>query len=258
MRRTLAFLTALLSLALVYNAYAEQKWLTAKSNHFIVYYRNAPERFIDKLIDQVEYCYDEIADDLGFRRHEFWLWDNRAKIYVYNDARDYQVSTGLPIWSQGAAVPKDKVIQTFLNEKGFFDIILPHEMGHIIFREFVGFNNRAVPIWLDEGVASYQERRKRGLAKNIVKDAIKKETFIPLVKLSRINPKFLSDRGTVNLFYAESITIVEYLIKQFGRESFVFFCQNLRDKKNLDAAIRSAYPFEDIEELDEAWQKYLK
>ena len=54
--------------------------------------------------------YDKIADDLGFRRFDFWLWDKRAKIYIYDDVRSYQAATNQPSWSSGCAIIKDKII----------------------------------------------------------------------------------------------------------------------------------------------------
>jgi hypothetical protein len=48
------------------------------------------------------------------------------------------------------------------------------------------------------------------------------------------------------------------MIKHFGKESFVTFCQNLRDKKNFVGALYPAYQLSTLEELDEAWQKYIK
>jgi len=237
---------------------ATEKWLESKSEHLIVYYNNAPESFIDKLIDKAEDYYNEIADDLGFRRFNFWLWDNRAKVYVYDGAAEYQAATGLPPWSAGAAVPRDKIIHTFPNKQGFLDVVLPHEMAHIIFREFVGFNNTAVPLWLDEGVASYEQGARRQGSKEIVKQALAKDTFISLSDLCKINPLSLGDEKAVDLFYAEALSLIDYLIKKFGQDSFVSFCQGLRDKKNLDAAIRYAYGFADLEDLNEAWQKSLK
>src|SRR4030042_4577876 len=113
-------------------------WNISKSTHFIIYYKEAPQRFIDQLIDKAEGYYNDIADNLGFRRYNFWLWDNRAKIYIYDDAETYQAATKQPAWSYGCANVQDKVISTFINSKVFFDTILPHETGHIIFREFIG------------------------------------------------------------------------------------------------------------------------
>lgn len=244
--------------ALIAFAQEQDKWRTAKSTHFIVYYQKAPEDFVNRLISRSEEYYNQIADSLGFRRYDFWLWDKRARVYIYDDAFAYQAATGQPSWSMGAAISKEKIIYTFPNERGFFDSILPHEMGHIIFREFVGFDNDAVPLWLDEGVASYQEAQRRRIAAILVKEALKNNSFIDLEKLAGINPRFMLNAESVNLFYAESLSIVDFLIREFGSDNFVLFCQGLRDKKDLQGALAYAYPFRDLKDFNRAWQKYLK
>lgn len=236
----------------------DDDWYVAKSTHFIVYYKNAPEDFIENLIDKSEDYYNKIADNLGFRRYNFWLWDNRAKIYIYDDSQSYQASVGQPSWSSGCAIVNEKIIHTFPYAKGFFDTTLPHEMGHIIFREFVGFNNAAIPVWLDEGIASYQENLRYSMANRIVKEALGNNKFIDLENLSRLNPHSMLDAESVNLFYAESVSIVDYLVKEFGQDNFILFCQNLRDKMDLEKAISYVYPFKNIGELNRAWQRHLE
>jgi hypothetical protein len=241
----------------VARAEVSKEWLTAKSRHFIVYYQNADERFINQLIDKSEDYYDSIALNLGFTRYDFWLWDNRAKIYIYDNAEDYQKHTGQPAWSFGSVSSRDKIISAFPTAQGFFDTILPHELGHIIFREFVGFDNPAVPLWLEEGVASYQGFLRKDIMSMMIKQAIKQEKFISLVDLSIFSPAYERDTEKVNLFYAEVASIVDYLIKEFGKENFVVFCQNLRDKKDLARALTTVYPFLNIKQLDLEWQEYL-
>jgi len=151
-----------------------------------------------------------------------------------------------------------KTIHSYTYAEGFFETILPHEMGHIIFREFVGFGNRSIPTWLDEGVAFYQETSRRETASKIVEEAMKNGSFINLQRLATLNPQFMPDRGLVDLFYAESLSIVDYLIKKFGSDAFVTFCQALRDKKDFASALSSSYNFSNVRELDEAWLKYIE
>ncbi|MFA5356618.1 MAG: peptidase MA family metallohydrolase [Candidatus Omnitrophota bacterium] len=237
---------------------AVDKWRDAKSTHFIVYYKNAPMSFIDKTIHKAEYYYNKIADDLGFRRFNFWLWDNRAKIYIHDDAQAYQEVTGQPGWSRGCAIILSKEIHTFSFAQDFFDTTLPHEMGHIVFRELVGFYNPAIPAWLDEGVASYAEETVHSNAKRAVKGALLDNSFIGLERLSGMSPHTMRDIDMIRLFYSESVSIVEYLVKAFGKDNFILFCQNLRDKQDLQRAIASVYPFRNTGELDAAWRKYLQ
>jgi hypothetical protein len=231
-------------------------WANTKSTHFIVYYKNASNNLIGQLTDRAEGYYNSIASELGFMRYDFWLWDQRAKIYIYDDSRAYQSATGQPSWSAGSAIAKEKIIYTFPGAKGFFDAVLPHELGHIIFREFVGFNNYAVPLWLDEGAASYHQKLKYSMADKIVRESINAGNFIDLERLSGLNLHSLAE-DQVSLFYMESVSIIDYLLKKFGRENFAFFCQNLRDKKDLRSSLAYVYSFGSVQELEQAWKKYL-
>lgn len=232
-----------------------EDWNLSKSTHFVVYYRNAPQEFIEEVKDKAEAYYQGITRDLGFLRFDFWLWDNRASIYIYDNAEEYQRGTGQPAWSAGAAMPRDKVIYAFLTEDGFFDRTLPHEMGHIIFREFVGFSNPAVPLWLDEGVAEYQESMRKGGINEFLKAAYDQGRIIPLNDLENIDPHRLSDTGMIKLFYAESVSVINYLIRHFGKDDFVFFCQSLRDRRDMERALSYAYSLKNTRELEDGWRR---
>jgi len=235
----------------------EEKWQEEKSTHFIIYYHNLDAEFLRQLVNKAEYYYDNITSDLGFNRFNFWLWDERAKIYVYDDPQSYILGTGQPVWSAGAVIPRSKVIYAFAGEEDFLNTILPHEMGHIIFREFVGFDNTAVPLWLDEGIASYQEQSRREAANELVKDALKEYRFIDLQDLSGISPQVMRNTASVALFYAEAVSVINYLMQVFGRDKLVLFCQYLRDYRNLQVALARAYSFADVAGLNQAWKDYL-
>ena len=258
MKRCALFLIILFGFLSICLAQETGGWKTEKSTHFVIYYKNAPGDFIRQLIEKSEDYYNKIADDLGFRRFDFWLWDNRAKIYIYDDAGDYQSAAGQPAWSGGAASPKGKIIQSYPYAQGFFQVTLPHEMGHIIFREFVGFDNYTIPLWFDEGVACYQEKLKYLKANEFIRKALDTGEFITSESLANFNPQSAMDNKLVQLFYAEAFSIVDFLIKEFGKDRFVIFCQNLRDKMSLERAIAATYPFSSIQELDLAWQKFLE
>ena len=238
-------------------AVANEAWQTAKSTHFIVYYKNAPEDFIRRLSENAESDYDRIAEEFGFTRYKFWLWDDRARIYVHDGAEEYQTATGMPAWSGGFAEPQQKVIHTFVYAQNFFETVLAHEMGHIIFREFVGYLNFAVPRWLDEGVATHQEKSQYALARPLLQNAMREGKLVPLSQLETMGPQLALSSDAARLFYLESYSAIDFLITQYCKDAFVTFCQNLRDKRNLERAIASAYPFGTFEEFDLAWQSYI-
>lgn len=231
-------------------------WQLLKSTHFFIYYKCASQNTVDDLAQAAEGCYNNITGELGFNRFNFWTWEKRAKIYIFDDQQDYRKDTGAASWSAGQAVVASKLIKTFVTAPGFLNNVLPHEMAHIIFREMVGFYNPAVPLWLEEGVASYQGENI-SLVKAALAEKIRTGDFIALGDLNRSKISGVEDKKIVELFYEESYSLVKYLISEFGRERFVFFCQSLRDNGNLVGALSKAYSFSNLAAFEEGWKAYI-
>jgi hypothetical protein len=235
-----------------------QPWRVFKSTHFLVYYQQAPDDFLNQLTQKAEEYYDEITNDFGFNRFNFWTWDNRAKIYLFDNQDEYRQANSNLDWSAGLVTVNNKSIQSYLTAPGLKDNILAHEMAHIIFREMVGFNNPAVPLWLEEGVAAFQERRSKNQPVNrYLADKIKTNTFMSLSQLNSFNLMQVKDKQLIELFYFESYSLLDYLITEFGKDKFVLFCQYLRDYRDLTRALRSAYSFDSLLKLESSWKAYI-
>ncbi len=233
------------------------EWKEYKQQHFIIYYKEAPLDFVKEVDRAAEGYYNEITHNLGFTRYKGWTWDDRAKIYIYDDSSDY-INAGRQIgWSHGAASPQEKEIRTFPSAHGFFDSTLPHELGHIIFREFIGFQ-ASVPLWFEEGIAMYQEKAKRWGADKVVATARKQGKFIPLDELSLIDLNGNSSQELVDLYYAESASAVYFFITEYGLNRFVQLCRKLQEGGTFDLALTDVYiRFQNVKDVNKAWENYL-
>ncbi|HBR15351.1 MAG TPA: hypothetical protein DD723_07400 [Candidatus Omnitrophica bacterium] len=254
--------TLILGLAILLNSasftHGKEEWKEYKRQHFIVYYKAAPQDFVQSVEQAAEEYYSEITTNLGFTRYKSWSWDERARIYIYDNSDDYVNAGQQAGWSHGAASPTDKVIRTFPMAHGFFDSILPHELGHIIFREFIGFNT-VIPLWFEEGIAMYQEKAKRWGAHQAVKEAMKEKKFMPLNDLTHVRLDSRTHTDLVNLFYAESASIVYFLMTEFGQYRFVRFCERLKKGYGFESALAYVYVrFKTIESLNKEWERYLE
>ena len=97
---------------------SEGLWNTEKTQHFIIYYRSARMSFIRDLAHAAEKYYNSIVDELGFRRMDFWSWDNRAKIYIYDRFEDYKEADRKD-WSCAVSFCGYAYYQKFLGEFDF-------------------------------------------------------------------------------------------------------------------------------------------
>lgn len=263
-------------------AEAPASWLEKKSEHFIVYF-NQDEKFAQEVLNGAEKYYHNIAEDLGYARYsEFWTWEHRAKIYIYPDRASFLKATGQPSWSEGMADYQNKQIVSYVWGKGFVESLLPHEIAHLVFRDFVGFEGE-IPLWLDEGVAQWEEVAKRKEIKNIIRRYFEEDNLLLVSDITRLNINhlkgkegllirgtrtkdgkdgviFLSANNLVEIYYLEAVSLVGYLIEKFGGIAFSGFCRELRDGKSVEVALNAAYPqqIRSIQELETGWREYLK
>jgi len=232
-------------------------WQINKSTHFIVYYQEAPQEYIDEVIAQAEGYYNTITEKLGFTRYkDFWTWQKRTKIYLFRDKKEYHRVTSQPQWSGGSSRVITREIYTYVRMDNFFNTILPHELGHIIFREFIGYGRR-LPLWVDEGVATYCEKGETQDGLLLTRAIAKTIFFMDLKELGGINRANLI---MPEIFYAEAASVIEFLIKAYGREKFADFChalKELREDQSWEAALVDVYHFNSLQEMNDAWIKFL-
>ena len=252
--KTLVFL-----LLLCATAAGAENWQELKGEHFEVFYLE-DAKFAQDVLTRAEKYYEHIASDLGYSRYDnFWQWDNRAKIFIYRTHDEFLKATGKKSWVYGTAIYGERKIISYRWSQGFLDVLLPHELSHLIFRDFVGFKG-AVPLWLDEGISQWEEADKRKWAVHMVKNLIKKRNYIPLAELTRLGAGSANNFTVSAKLYAQAVTLVGYLIEKYGPDKFAQFCRGLRDGKNVNDALSYAYAdaIRNIAALEKGWLDYYK
>jgi len=248
------FLIAFFSLSSARAEVISSFWQTSKSQHFIIYYQEAPPSFVDELVNKSENYYNGIMDELGYRRFDFWSWDNRAKIYLYKNAGDFHTDTQRSAWT-GAVVSVDKkIMKTFVGQERFFDSLLPHEMTHIIFREFIGINT-PLPLWIDEGVASSQEQSNLSARMQYARELVVRNKYLDIETLSGINK--IDESILPNVFYSQAASLIVFLIHDKGKEGFLDFSRRLRDGTDWKTALLKAFNFSSLQDLEAGWKNYM-
>ncbi|MFH1062060.1 MAG: hypothetical protein V1747_04150 [Candidatus Omnitrophota bacterium] len=262
--------------------FAKQDWAQVSSDHFVVYYNEIYENFASDVSRKAEEYYNSIADDLGYVRYSnFWKWDKRVKIYIYPDHISYLSATDQQSWSHGIADYYKKEIISYAWGKDFLKSLLPHEMAHLIFRDFVGFKSE-IPLWLDEGVAQWEETDLKAQRLSMIKQQARQNILLPIetmidldIRTIKTDQKIsikamaiddaqtplleMDGNALVNIYYLQSFSLVGFLMERYGSDSFVVFSRQLRDGKPISDALKFAYPqqLRSIEELEKQWKQYL-
>ncbi|MDQ3870341.1 MAG: peptidase MA family metallohydrolase, partial [Chloroflexota bacterium] len=129
------------------------------------------------------------------------------------------------------------------------DVVIPHELTHLVFDTAVHNPYREPPHWLDEGIAVFLSEGYGAGDRSRVAGAGRSGDLIPLDGLSG---QFPATREKFFLAYAESVSAVDFFIRKYGRDTLVklvrSYGQGLTDDEAFTAATGA-----DVKAFSSAW-----
>lgn len=226
-----------------------------RSEHFIISYAPEAEDCVYKVKDDAEYFYRKITQEFGLIREKLWSWDERTRIFIAKDKEEYLKKYSCPAWSGACVNYQSRMIYTYPMQQDFSSVLL-HELTHIIFREYIGYNK--MPLWLDEGMATYIEYRDNAQCNMLVasiKKTIEDGKYIKFKDIS--NTYSITSGSDTALFYTQSFSMVYFLKKRFGNDDFAEFLSYLRSGNSLDEALRKAFRvIENTDSFESNWKRF--
>ena len=132
--------------------------------------------------------------------------------------------------------------------------MLPHELTHVIHREYVREDTH-LPRWLLEGLACANEFSGKDRRFGLAQSALATNRLIPLSRLTAFGS--YPHGATVSLFYAESLTLVEFILDRFGHEGLAQLHKKLRGTEEFDKLVKRAFEME-FDEFEREWLDYIR
>lgn len=245
---------------------AEETFRELNGTHFIVRYTEVDKvSYARKVLAKAEQSYERVSRYIGFSRYsDFWTWEKRVRIVLFPDQISYSRFTGQATWSRGYAsrdsrLFRDRTVVTFSGQSRLFEDIIPHEIAHLVLWDLLGDAARQAPVWLEEGIAQLAEEGKKDQVQSPMRSVVSAGNHIPFVLLQKMEPADLTQDQQVSLFYAQSLSIVVFLVEKYGQDSFYRLCKELRDGRSFETALRRVYGgiFDSIADLENRWLTYM-
>jgi len=226
-----------------------------KTRHFHLFLEKG---ISSDVIDKIEELHGNIMLDLiSFSP---WTRDEKVSVYLAKTALRYQQISKRPVWSGGAANLKERKI--YLYESDEWYSILAHELTHIYFDSFFGGYNKS-PLWLSEGMAVYIQVKAGGRYPNWLKEYIGKlrqGSYYQLKDLVKVKTLEDADEKSVKLWYAQSFSVVYFLLNIQRGDSFYQFCKKIKEGYTVSRALFESYgkPYTTLAALESAWKMDIK
>jgi hypothetical protein len=179
------------------------------------------------------------------------------KIYVYASTDDLQ---GAMIYSQewtgGVAFGDFGIIAISISpgELDWGKRALVHELTHLVVHQATFSPYGRLPTWLDEGLATYSEGEPDPGRSSRLGEAISEDKLISVRSLCS---PFSAYPEKAYLSYAESYSLVEYLLDSHGQDRMLNLLALLKEGNTYDEALSEVYGF-DIDGLDARWRATLE
>lgn len=214
--------------------------------------------------DLAEERRSEIAHDLSF----YYLpkWEEKCRVFVASSAKEFAEKSPAPAWAKGWSHVdfKKGVDSPIVAERKMWvrcdlpsaemEPLFSHEIGHFLFREFLEYP-RKFPLWLDEGVAVWCEARNRPGYVKTIEQAVRQGGSYPLKTFFGFR-QYPQDKS---LFYSQASSIIQYLLTQYGVESFQRFSRLVRDGVSVPEAMEKVYQVRsnDPEAFETQWKNWV-
>jgi hypothetical protein len=209
----------------------------------------------------------EAAEAVRARQTERWgsaaartQWSPRCDIYLYPSPKVFAKMTGQPEASPGfstMSVNNGRIIARRVNLRAdhpqMLSAILPHEVTHVVLADL--FTRQQIPRWADEGMAVLAEP----IAEQINRTS---ELLGPLQegRVFRLSELMATDYPSAeawSLYYAQSVSLTQFLVEQGTPQQFVSFVRTAQ-QKGIEIALREVYGIEGFAELENRWQNFAR
>jgi hypothetical protein len=208
------------------------------------------DSFARELMDACQEGLARLTQDIGTYP------ERPIKIYIYasdSDLKGAMISSNE--WSGGVAFTDFGIIAINIppSELDWGKKALVHELTHLVVRQVTFSPYGQLPLWLDEGLAMYNEGELDPVFRSYLEKAILEDKLISVRSLCS---PFSAYSEKASLSYAESYSLVEYLLDNYGQGKMLNLLALLKQGNTYDEALTAVYGF-DIDGLDARWRATL-
>jgi tetratricopeptide (TPR) repeat protein len=234
-----------------------QGWEVAETANFRIFHKQS-RVLVEKAAQVMEQTRAAMSQKWLGKSDE--SWNPKCDVFLHATAMDYcQVTRQSPDSPGHASIEQEKGSSKILTRRmdmhcdnpQMLETVLPHETTHIVLAG--KFGNSQVPRWADEGMAVLTEPpEKVGMHRRNLARCWHEGQLFAVRDLMQLDK--YPDAQRISAFYAQSVSLVDFLSRQRGP---VVFAQFLRDglRDGYEPALTRHYGFRDFADLEQRWSQ---
>ncbi len=225
-------------------------WKSLTEGKVTIYWYEGGQSFAEDIMLAAQQALARLAEDTGA------YLKKSVKIYIYANNQDLLGAMIYPQeWAGGVNFFTYSIIaigippQELVWGKG----AIAHELTHQVTYQVTTNPYNVLPTWLNEGLAMYAEGPLEPFFEGYLSLAISENSLISVRSLSSL---FSAYAGSSYLSYAQSYSLVEFLISNYGQGKMLELLDTFSEGSSYDGALEKVYGF-DMDGLDTLWRDYV-
>lgn len=225
-------------------------WRSLTEGEVTIYWYQGNDSFAGEIMLSAQQALARLTEDTGA------YLEKPVKLYIYARTQDLQGAMIYPQeWTGGVAFTRYGIIAIGIapDNLQWGKRAVAHELTHLVIHQMTSNPYNDLPTWLSEGLAMYTEGAL-GLEYTVYLDkAISEEK---LVSVRSLSSPFSAYAGQSYLAYAQSYSLVNFLISRYGQTQMLELLLTFREGSSYDDALEQVYGF-NMDGLDTLWQDYV-
>jgi len=225
-------------------------WRSLTEGEVTIHWYEGELAFAEEIMSAAQQALVRLAEDTGARLKQ------PARIYVYANTQDLQGAMIFPQeWTGGVAFTRYSCIAIGIapGNLTWGKRAVAHELTHLVIHQMTLNPYSDLPTWLDEGLAMYAEGSPDPALVTYLNRAMAENR---LFSVRSIASPFSAIGGQASLAYAQSHSLVEFLITDYGQGKMLALLETFKQGSSYDGALVSVYGF-DMDGLDALWRDYI-
>ena len=235
-------------------------WKKVETPHFTAYYEKnwAPSGLVLEL--------ERIHSTLNMNMSSFagWISGGKITLYIYKNESSYLKSHFKPMkWARAIALVGGAptiVLYDYPDRKEFTEVVA-HESTHLILGDYFKDAPGALPLWLNEGMAIFNEDSTAGLGQGAWSASLKykgADGFMPTEKFVETEVNADTSSTTVQMWYLQAYATVQFLYRPDKKMQFKVFMLSVKEGMPFRDAVWKAYRYSSLRELDNDFKAWVK
>ena len=224
-------------------------WQVLEDELVRLYWHDQDQDFGQRFFDAAVSASKKLSQEFGVAPKD------PVAVVIYNSHQELMsvLQESSSEWTGAVTFGRTGCIAIGLGPMSWMERVVPHELTHAVLYLVTKPPFGDIPRWLHEGLAMRSEGGLSSGEQAVLDEAIRADN---LIALRTLNSAFPDQRERATLSYAESYSLIHFIVEEFGTEKLGELIAVFSEGAHYDDALMQVFGV-DMDGMEDLWRAYI-